>query len=102
MRIMVAGILNSTPESRTSTHGNPFVVAKIKGDTPQTWVSIICFGDQAATLSKMVKGAALAVSGKGTVCVYSPPNGEPRPNISITVDQLATLKRQPKPKGDHK
>ena len=94
MRIMIAGTLHDTPETRTSKNGNPFTVAKIKSDTtPPTWASIVCFGEQADTLAKMLKGAALAVSGKGTVDVYHPATGEPRANISITADQIITLKK---------
>jgi hypothetical protein len=57
----------------------------------------MCFNELGELLAGMPKGAALSVSGKGTVDVYHPENGEPRPNISITVDQLITLK---KPKGN--
>lgn len=103
MRALISGVLHDAPTMKTSKAGKEFCIGKIKDDStnPATWASIVCFDEQAATLAGMKKGKALSVSGKLTVDVYQPAQGEPRANISITCDSLITMKpvKQQKPTG---
>jgi single-stranded DNA-binding protein len=94
MRIMASGIIHDAPTLRTSSNGNTFTVAKLRDDStnPTAWLSLVAFAELGEVLAKQEKGASVAISGKGTVEVYTPAGGDPRPNISITVDQLTTLK----------
>ncbi|MCM0083957.1 single-stranded DNA-binding protein [Geomonas sp. Red32] len=96
MRVLTTGTLHDSPTQRTSTNGNTFVTAKLRDDTstPVVWFNLVAFGEIADLLAGQPKGASIAISGKATVTVYAPSEGDARPNISITVDQLATLKGQ--------
>lgn len=99
MRALISGILHEAPAMKTSKAGKDYCIGKIKDDstTPATWASCVCFEEQAVTLAGMKKGETLSVSGKLTVDVYQPPQGEPRANISITCDSIITLKPAKKP-----
>jgi single-stranded DNA-binding protein len=100
MRALISGVLHDSPTMKTSKAGKEFCIGKIKDDstTPATWASIVCFDEQATVLAGMKKNEALSVSGKLTVDVYQPTQGEPRANISITCDSLITMKPAAKPK----
>lgn len=94
MRALISGTLHDAPAMKTSKAGKEYCTGKIKDEStnPATWASIVCFEEQAATLAGMQKGEALSVSGKLTVDVYQPAQGEPRANISITCDSIITMK----------
>jgi single-stranded DNA-binding protein len=104
MRALISGVLHDAPTMKTSKAGKEFCIGKIKNDStnPATWASIVSFDDLATTLAKMKKGDALSVSGKLTVDVYQPAQGDPRANISITCDNIITLKpvKQQKSSGN--
>jgi single-stranded DNA-binding protein len=95
MRALISGMLHDAPTMKTSKAGKEFYIGKVKDDStnPVTWTSIVCFDEQAAILAGMKKGDALSVSGKLTVDVYQPAQGDPRANISITCDNIITLKQ---------
>lgn len=94
MRVLISGTLHDVPTTKTSKAGKEYCIGKIKDDSsnPATWASIVCFDGQAVTLAGLKKGDALSVSGKLTVEVYQPAQGEPRANISITCDSIITMK----------
>lgn len=97
MRVLISGILHDAPAIKTSAKtGAEFCCAKIKDDSG-TFAGIVCFSELAGTLAGCSKGDSVAVSGSLKVDIYNPPNGDPRPNLSITADSIITLKATKKP-----
>jgi single-stranded DNA-binding protein len=103
MRVLISGTLHDSPTVKTSKAGKEYCIGKIKDDStnPATWASVVCFEEQAAILSGVKKGETLAVSGKLSVDVYTPSNGEPRANLSITADNIITMKPVKKSRPDN-
>lgn len=99
MKILATGTLHETVTVKTSKSGNPYAIGKLKEDVvPAAWISISAFGELAETLAAMQKDDPLTVSGTLTADIYTPPGKEPRINLSITADNIMTLKPIKKPK----
>jgi len=100
LRGLITGSLHDTPLTRESASGNTFTTCKLKDDSesPPAWYSVIAFGEQADTLSKLTKGDSLSISGRMTLKIYTGKDGNTRIDASVIADQIATLKRKPKPK----
>lgn len=100
MKIIVVGSLHEAVTIKTSKSGNLYAIGKLKEDvTPTNWISISAFGDLAGTLAGMQKGDPFTVSGTLTADIYTPPGKDPRINLSVTVDNIMTLKPANRPKS---
>lgn len=101
MRILATGIIHQKPVSKTAVNGNTYtkaILKEIKGDQT-AWLNLTAFGSNGATLAEVEAGEGLSIAGEATVSLYEPEGRPPRPSISVTVEQVITL-RKPKPKAN--
>ncbi len=102
IRCLCTGTLYGAPQSRTSASGKPFTTAKLRADGKDgaaVWCSLIAFGDLAERLASMKDRAALSVSGRIEVSVWTNRDGDACGGLSMVVDEIATLRGKPKPRS---
>lgn len=96
---LASGTLWKAPERRTSKAGKPFMFATLRsggadGDNV-IWVKLFAFSDGArAELELLNDGDALSVQGSLRAEIYTPPSGEPRINLSISITSILPVKRR--------
>ena len=86
------------PETRTGKSGKPFTTAKLRIDTGEeqsTWASVIAFANEAERLARLGDGDAVSLSGTAKLQAYIAKSGEPKASLSITVDEVAAIRRKP-------
>lgn len=101
IRCLITGQLFGDPQARTSQVGKAFTTAKVRADSKDgnaVWVSLVAFNELAERLAGMKANNAIAVSGRAELSAYTNKQGEPAAELSLIVDELATLKAKPKPK----
>lgn len=81
-------------QSRITKTGNPYATGKLRTSTKDgetVWVDVICFeGAAVAALLALGDGDPVAVSGEATPRVYIPPDGPPRPSMSVLAHGVLT------------
>jgi len=104
--LLVTGVLQREPETRTSRNGRAFVTATIRvkdGDASQFW-RIFIFSEAAqAEIMRLREGDAIAVQGVPKIEMYRPEGAEPRASLSLVADAVLALRQPPKerkPKPD--
>jgi single-stranded DNA-binding protein len=103
IRVLVSGTLYGAPVQRTGQNGKPFVTAKLRVDTGEegsAWASVIAFGAEAERLAGLKDGDALSVAGRATVQGYIAKDGNAKASLSIVADEVAAVRRKPRPAGD--
>lgn len=102
IRVLVTGTLYGQPTQRTGRDsGKDFITAKLRVDTGeelQVWASLIAFGEKAERLTGLKDGDAVSVAGRATLQAYTNRGGEPGASLSVVVDDVASIRRKPKPK----
>jgi single-stranded DNA-binding protein len=92
--ILAQGRLVKAPEQRTASNGKPYALAQLsvameEGDV---LASCIAFSQTAVDgLLALDKGDSCAVAGRAKVGTWTNREGETRPSLSITVDQVLTV-----------
>lgn len=96
MRMLMSGTIQSAPTKKVISNGSSMAVMRIKDDstTPAAYASVTAFDGLAEAVLKLKAGESVSVSGKAIVRVFTPEGYEPRPSISITADQISTLKQR--------
>lgn len=92
---LISGKLIGTPERRTSKGGKPYVQARMRvpaGAEEVHFVRLTAFSDTVCTaLLALSADDALAVAGTLRVGVWTPQDGEPRPNLDLVAAQVLTV-----------
>ncbi|MGF6601436.1 single-stranded DNA-binding protein [Paraburkholderia sp. GAS448] len=87
---LIAGRLHGKPQQRTASNGSgkTFVTATLRcgtGDGEAVFVSVIAFSDRVkATLLGLDDNDSVALCGSLTVGLWTPADGEPRPQVKLT------------------
>lgn len=94
IEILAAGKLAGKPEQLRSKSGITYVRAKLRvplGADEVVFVRLSAFAESAcAALLALDDGDAVSVAGTLKVGVWTPPGGEPRPNLDAVVAQVLT------------
>lgn len=92
---LLSAKLVGTPERRTSKGGKPYVQARMRvpaGAEEVHFVRLTASSDSACTaLLALSADDALAVAGTLKVGVWTPQDGEPRPNLDLVAAQVLTV-----------
>lgn len=97
--VLATGTLLADPQRRQGQKAS-FVTTTLRvadGESGGAFVSLIGFGELADRLAELHQGDAVSVSGRGRLTAWTSAGGEARNGISVTVEQLATLKPKPRP-----
>jgi len=97
--LLVTGVLQREPETRTSRNGRAFVTATIRvkdGDASQFWRIFIFSETAQAEIMRLGEGDAFSVQGVPKIEMYRPAGAELRVSLSLTVDAVLALKQLPK------
>lgn len=100
IRCLISGKLHDAPQSRESAKGTSYTVAKLKCDDKSgawIWASIIAFGEQAERLLSLKAGDTVSISGPAELSTWLDKEGNPKPSLSMTAEQLTTLRPKPRP-----
>lgn len=96
--VLASGTLFRDPKPCVAKSGKPFVTATLKVSDQQgraEFIRIMTWSDHTrAALDELQGGAALTVTGRLEVEIFTPANGEPRPSLTIFADQVIALKKQ--------
>ncbi len=102
IRALLTGTLHSDPQTRVGQSGKPFTTAKLRADAADggtVWCSLVAFGEQAERLAGLKAGQALSVSGRAKLTAWAGKDGQPAAGLSLTIDELVTLRGKPKAQG---
>ena len=105
IRALVSGTLHGDPQTRVSRGGQSFTTGKLRADTGDgatVWCSLIAFGQEGERLALLKAGQALSVSGRAKLSSWLGKSGEPAGGLSLTIDELVTLRGKPKPHPDRR
>ena len=91
---LISGRLYAAAVERTSSNGNPFVVAKVtaaSGSGDSLFVSVIAFSQSARTaLLALEPGDSVALVGELTPKVWTDRHGEPRMQVDLVAHSVLT------------
>ena len=90
---LATGKLTADPERRTGSSGKPYVMAKllVHDGEAGTFITLFAFSTTVQDiLLALGKGAALSVSGSMKLGIWTPQDGEPHVQASMTVDAVLT------------
>jgi len=92
---LISGKIYGTPAKRLSKTGNTFATCKIRiptgGEGNGVFGNVIAF--DTATVKTMLalhEGDAVSMAGTVTVSAYIAKDGEPKPSVDITAQQMLT------------
>ncbi|MCA3213914.1 MAG: single-stranded DNA-binding protein [Burkholderiales bacterium] len=92
--VLAQGRLVKTPEQRTGASGRPFALAQLSVAMEEGDVLASCIAFSRTAIDALLaldKGDACAVAGRAKVGTWTNREGETRPSLSITVDQVLTV-----------
>ena len=69
------------------------------GEEQCAWASAIAFAEAGERLAGLKDGDAVALAGRAKLETYQSKDGEPRASLSITVDEIAAVRRKPREEG---
>lgn len=101
IRCLIVGTLHKAPVARTAANGGTFVTAKVRVDDKDganVWVNAIAFGSEAERLLTLRAGDVVSIAGGARVSAWIK-GGEAVGGLSVTINDLATLRGKPKPKA---
>lgn len=100
IRLMISGKLHDAPQSRESSKGTTYTVAKVKADDKSglwVWVSVIAFGNESERLLSLKAGDAVSIAGPAEINAWLDKEGNPKPSVSMVAEQLISLRPKPRP-----
>ncbi|MBX3527826.1 MAG: single-stranded DNA-binding protein [Rhodoblastus sp.] len=102
--VLISGILQRKPESRTAKSGNAYGLATIRvrdGNETQFW-SVLAFGETArAELLRLGEGEAVTAQGKLDVSIQER-DGQQRIRYGVMADNVLGLRQPPRERATRK